>query len=561
MTDATTARRDRILLVLLALCIFLPGLGSRDLWNPDEPRYAEVAREMRVEGDWFVPHVNGEVYSQKPPLLFWLINLSSLVTGGEVTEWSARLPSALAAVAAILLTFLIAERLSPDEIARRVAWLAAAVYGTCVKVLWQGHVGQIDMLLAALVALAIWFWIRGYTEGRPGFYRLFFLATGFATLAKGPVGLLPPLLSVVAYLLVVGERGEIRRMKIPTGLLTWALPVLAWLVPAGLDAGWPYLQAIVFKQNVTRYADPWHHFQPPWYYLTVIPGDFFPWSFLLPSALVVGWRRFVRAGRGGRGSVAGDALRKPFLFGLCWMVATVVFFSISPAKRTVYILTMYPAMALLVALALAWWAGSPADGEVPERGRDRHWLVWPLGLLAVVTLVLPVAAPFVAARQAEVLEPLGPGLVPRVVTLCGVLALGAVAAWGLARRGRVRRATFALAAGSALFGLGAFLVVLPRFDVVKSARGLSRTLVERMAPGEPYAIYPRLDAPVLFYTRHVSVELDSEQDLRRFVARPGRKWLMIERDDLAKLDPPLPLVEVARDADRKDGYILMTDPD
>ena len=575
MTDATTTRRDRVLLVLLALCVFLPGLGSRDLWNPDEPRYAEVAREMRVEGDWFVPHVNGEVYSQKPPLLFWLIDLSSLATGGEVTEWSARLPSALAAVAAILLTFLIAERLSPDEIARRVAWLAAAVYGTCVKILWQGHVGQIDMLLSALVALAVWFWVRGYTERRPGFYRLFFLATGFATLAKGPVGLLPPLLSVVAYLSVVGERGEIRRMKIPTGLLLWALPVLAWLVPAGFDAGWPYLQSIVFKQNVTRYADPWHHFQPPWYYLTVIPGDFFPWSFVLPSALVVGWRRFVRAGRRGRAEVADDApapgaaLRGPFLFGLCWMVATVVFFSISPAKRTVYILTMYPAMALLVALALAWWSGwaggvgrqegGGADGEAP-RGPDRGWLLWPLGLLAGLTVLLPVAAPFVAARQAEVLEPLGPGLVPRVVTLCAVLALGAVAAWGLARRGRVRRAAFALAAGSALFGLGVFLLVLPRFDVVKSARGLSRTLVERMAPGEPYAIYPRLDAPVLFYTRRVSVALDGEQELRRFVARPGRKWLMIERDDLAKLDPPLPLVEVARDADRKDGYILMTDP-
>jgi len=579
MTDATTTRRDRVLLVLLALCLFLPGLGNRDLWNPDEPRYGEVAREMHLEGDWFVPHVNGRIYSQKPPLLFWLMNLSSVVTGGEITEWSARLPSALAAVAAILLTFLIAERLTrhgvrstpragpPEGVARRAAWLAAAAFGTCVKILWQGHVGQIDMLLTALVALAVWFWVRGYTEQRPGFYRLFFLTTGFATLAKGPVGLLPPLFSVIAYLLVVGERSEIRKMKIPTGLLLWALPVLAWLVPAGFDAGWPYLRSIVFKQNVTRYADPWHHFQPPWYYLTVIPGDFFPWSFLLPSALVVGWRRFVRAARrerenlGDDGPAAGAALRKPFLFGLCWMVATVVFFSISPAKRTVYILTMYPGMALLVALALVWWTGwAAAAGKAPS-GADRGWLVWPLGALAGIAVLLPVAVPFVAARQARVLEPIGPGLVPSVVTLVSILAVGAIAAWGLALRGRVHRAAVALAAGSALFGMGVFLVVLPRFDVVKSARGLSRILVDHMAPGEPYAIYPRLDAPVLFYTRRFSVELDSEQDLRRFVARPGRKWLMIERDDLAKLDPPLGLDEVARDADRKDGYILMTDPD
>jgi 4-amino-4-deoxy-L-arabinose transferase-like glycosyltransferase len=542
--------RDLLVLAVLAAALFLPALGARDVWNPDEARYAEVAREMRLSGEWLVPHLNGDVYSQKPPLLFWLIALSALVTGG-LGGGAARLPSAAAAIATVLLTYRMGRRF----FGRRAGWLAAAAFATCSKVLWQGRFGQIDMLLAALVAAAVWFWVRGYTEQRPRLYPLFFLFAGLATLAKGPVGLLPPLLSIVVYLLVVRERGEIGRLRIGLGLLVWAAVVLAWLVPAGLAGGEEYLRNIVFRQNVTRYAEPWHHFQPPWYYLTVVPVDFFPWSVLLPSALVIGWRRLRRPEAGAPEETAALA-RRGYLFALCWMLVTVAFFSLSPAKRTVYVLTMYPAMALLVGAALdrlgARWS------ELSRR--ERRGLVWPLAGLAGLALLLPVAVPFAAARNAEDVAPMGPGLVPAVAVAAALLAAGAVAAWWLARGGRVSHAAGALAGGMAGLALVAFLFAVPRFDAVKSARALSRTFVERADPGEPYAIYPRLDAPVIFYTERFSVPLESEAGLRRFVGRPGRKWLFIERDDLARLEEPLPLVEVARDQDPRDGYVLMTDP-
>lgn len=541
-------RTDLLLLALLAAILFFPALGARDLWNPDEARYAEVAREMRVTGEWLVPHLNGEVYTQKPPLLFWLINLSSLLAGGP-GGWAARLPSAVAAIATVLLTYRMGRRF----FGRRGGWLAAGVLGTSIKVLWQGRFGQIDMLLTALVAAAVWFWVRGYTEERPRLYPLFFLFAGLATLAKGPVGLLPPLLSIVAYLLAVRERREIRRLRIGLGLLLWAAVVLAWLVPAGLQGGEDYLGAIVFEQNVVRYADPWHHLQPPWYYLTILPVDFFPWSVLLPAALVVGWRRL------GRTAAPGDAglARKGYLFALGWAVVTVLFFSVSPGKRTVYILTMYPAAALLVGgvldrLAVAW-------GEGMERP-ERRWLVWPLGVLAVVGLLLPPAVVLVARRNAHYLEPMGPGLVPSLVGATACFAAGAAAAWWLARRGRVTAAAGALGSGTTAMALLVAFLVLPRFDAVKSARPLSRVLVDRAEPDEPYAIYPRLDAPFLFYTERFSVPIEDEGELRAFVRRPGRKWLLIERDDLARLGEPLPLVGVARDRDRRDGYLLMTDP-
>ncbi|HWN43239.1 MAG TPA: glycosyltransferase family 39 protein [Thermoanaerobaculia bacterium] len=531
-------RRDLALLALLGALLFLPGLGSRDLWNPDEARYAQVAREMRLESSYAVPRLNGEVYTQKPPLFFWLIIASSLLTGG-VGEVAARIPSALAAIGTLILVFRLGERLFN----RRAGWIAAAAFATCYKILWQGQFGQIDMLLTFLVALGVWFWVRGYTENRPGLYPLFFVATGLATLAKGPAGFLPPLLAIAAFLLITKDRTELRRMRIGLGFLIWAAVVLAWLIPAGLSGGREYLDQIVFKQNVTRYAEPWHHFRPWYYYLSVIPPEFFPWSFLLPTALVVGWKSVDQK--------SGE--RKGYLFALCWMVVTVLFFSISPAKRTVYILTMYPAMALLVGAAL--------DRIAAEWPRFRRWAVWPLGILSILALLVTVALP-IAGRGREEAAPLGGDLFVWQLTLALLpLLAGALYAWWQARDGRLPRAAAGLAAGMGTFGLLATLFLIPKFDVIKSTRPISRELLARMRPGETYGIYPRLDSTLVFYTGRFAVELNSKQKLLDYASRPGRVWVLAQRDDLAKLDEPLPLKSVATDADIWEGYVLLGRPE
>jgi 4-amino-4-deoxy-L-arabinose transferase-like glycosyltransferase len=544
-TELKDRRRDLLILALLGALLYLPGLGLRDVWNPDEARYAQVAREMEQLDHWAVPHLNGAVYSQKPPLFFWAVAASGLLTGG-VDETSARLPSALSGVGALLLVYLIGERF----FGRRAAWLAAAAFATCFKVIWQARFGQIDMFLTALVTLGVWLWVRGYTERRPGFYWGFFLAAGLATMAKGPVGLLPPLLSFLLFLGITGDREEMKRMRIGRGLLLWAAVMLAWLVPAGLEAGPDYLRQIAFRQTVTRYASPWHHFAPPWFYLTVIPGDFFPWSFLLPSAIVVGWKRL--AGRLRPFRQEGGSQRAGFLLALCWMVVTLVFFSISAAKRSVYILTLYPAMALLVGVGL--------DLAAAEWPRFRRAVAVPLGLVAGLTLLIAAALPFVGRRRPETALLGGAPFVWGLIGVLLPLLLGAGAAWWLARSGAVPRAAAALALGMGLTGLAMALYALPRFDLFKSARGLSEILVARMAPGEPYSIYPRLDSTFLFYTRRYCVDVESEEDLRRFLARPGRLWLLAERDSFAKLKNLPPLTEIARDADPDQGYILFLKP-
>jgi hypothetical protein len=241
------------------------------------------------------------------------------------------------------------------------------------------------------------------------------------------------------------------------------------------------------------------------------------------------------------------------------MLVTLVFFSLSPAKRTVYILTMYPAMALLVAVSF---------GEIESSWpRLRRFLTVPAALLALLATALPIAGfalvryyPRRIAGALDEIAGLGPALLPLLLLLGVVLAITAQLALLAARRGRPRALVQAWAGGMALVAVVATIAVLPRFDVIKSARPLASRLVELAAPAEPYAIWPRLDAPYVFYARRYAVELAGEDELAAFLSRPGRVWLLASKPDLAKRASPLPLVEVGRDADRRDGYVLLTTP-
>jgi len=534
---------SRLLLVALALAVFLPGIGSRDLWNPDEPRYAEVALEMRATGDWFVPHLNGRVYSEKPPLHFWAIALASSIPGLPI-EVAARLPALVAVIASLLLVVSIGHRLFDPG----TGLLAGLIFLSASKILWQGRIGQIDMTLTALMLAALFAFVCGMVERRPELHRWFFLFAGLATLAKGPVGLLPPLIGIVLFALATGRRQLLAEMRIPTGLLIWAAVVLAWLVPAGWIGGRGYLETIVLRQNVTRYAEPWHHFQPWYYYLEAIVVDFFPWSFFLPGAVWIGLRR-----------TAGET-RRGVHFLLASALATLVFFSVSPAKRTVYVVPMYPLLAIAIAAAF---------GEIESSWpRLRRQLTVPAALLATLTTAIPIAGWFalrnppasVAARIAAVreeLRPMGGGLLAEMLVLTLLLAVAAQAALLAARRGRPRLVVLAWSLGFATFAAIASARILPRFDAVKSARPLSAKLLEVAPADEPYAVWPRLDATFLVYTRRHQVELLTREDLEAFVRRPGRVWLLIGARELERLPEPLPMTEVARDEERRDGYVLM----
>ncbi|MGH8158852.1 MAG: ArnT family glycosyltransferase [Rhodanobacter sp.] len=336
-----SARREVFLFGLFALLLLGLGLGLRDPWPSDEPRFALVAQWMVEHGQWLFPHRGHELYPDKPPVFMWLQALSYLL----VHNWRVAflLPSLAAALGALALTYDLTRRLWNH----RSALLAVAALLVTIHFSYQMRNAQIDPLLLGWITLANYGLLRHLLLGPS--WRWFAVGCFFAgvgVVTKG-VGVLA-LLLLVPYL--VARRGHWRQLALPHGGWRWAgglalffVPILAWLLPMLLVAradGDPqhaeYVQNILFGQTVHRYAAPSGHIHSPFYFLGIIVVDWLPLSLLLPWALPAWWRRLKRR----------DAR---FLLPLGWIVLVLLFFSFSPGKRDVYILPALPMTVLALA--------------------------------------------------------------------------------------------------------------------------------------------------------------------------------------------------------------------
>lgn len=371
-----------VILFAAALAYWGAEYGCRELWAPDEARFAYVSQEMREEGHWLVPHRNGEYYAHKPPLMFWMINAAATVLGGgEINSFTGRFPSLLGAVAALWSVVMLMRLWGRGRDDAAAALLCAATY-LFAK---QGGWGQIDMLLCGLEMLALLALFS--QDARPSFAKAFaaYLCMGLAILAKGPVGFLVPLLAYLAAKLAAGENGDLRRWHWAWGpVVTLALPGLWLLLVAQGNPPAGYLDELLFSQNIERAQGEYGHTEPFYYFLTYFPVDGLPWVALLPFA----WSAL-------GGSPEDRALRKR-LAG--WMILVVVFFSLSPGKRNLYILLAYPALALLVA---SGWR-SLREGRALTEVR-KALLRFPLILLSILLVLFFASAglPWLTERIAE----------------------------------------------------------------------------------------------------------------------------------------------------------------
>ncbi len=455
-----------------ALC-----LGTRDLWPPDEPRYALVAREMLEGGSWFLPHVNGHPYPDKPPLLFWMIALASRLAGG-VSQVTAVLPSLVSGLLAALGAARIAYVL-PGRRAVRAPLVAAGLLVVSWRFVLQATVGQIDMLLAAGTTWAFLLLVLGAGldpggSPRPRLAVLAWGVMGLAILAKGPVGLVLPLGGLVSGLLLAGERVPWRRLAPVTGLALLLAVLAAWLAPASLEAlrggNTSWLANLLFRQTAVRYFASWHHFRPPWYLFVVPLYDFQPLVLFAAPGLLALPRAFRLARR--PGAAPGDRREARALLLLAGAVAFIlVFFSVPRGKRAVYLL---PAMPLLAALA-----GIDLDRRLAgraARGPLRVAAATTGLLLAAAAAALALLAPGKLAARGITLHP---GPVAALLALAGMLLFGAA----LARRPGPWFGA-ALLAGLLTWG-AAFRVVLPALDARNSARTFVAAVRERLRPGAP----------------------------------------------------------------------------
>jgi len=360
--------RDLLTLALILGIPFLQYLGRLPLIDPDEGRYAEIPREMLERGDLITPTLNYVKYFEKPPLLYW-INAASMKIFG-LSEFSARLPSALCGLLTVLATYLIARRLYD----RRTALLAAVILGTCAGFVLQSRIILTDMLLTFCLTACLGAFIVAAQrdEGRrdnPLPWYLFYLFCALAVLAKGLIGIVFPA-GILFFFLMLGWRWRIlRRMHIVPGLLLFLAVVVPWF--AAVSYRNPEFARFFFiHEHFERFTSTVHgRSQPFWFFLPVLLGTMLPWSCLIPGALSKAW-----ADRRRETGQAG-------MFLLIWIGVIFLFFSISGSKLVPYILPVFPPLAILISHRLCSLAG----------GRDRGLGGAATGMGIILT-VLGVAA-------------------------------------------------------------------------------------------------------------------------------------------------------------------------
>ncbi|NEX89296.1 glycosyltransferase family 39 protein [Aeromonas rivipollensis] len=445
-------------LLLIALIVLGAGLGLRDPWPADEPRFALIAKEMVESGQWLFPMRGGEIYPDKPPLFMWGIAIGYLLTGSIKVAFL--LPSLLAGLLTIVLVWDLGRRLWNPA----TGFMAGLLLLFTVQFTLQAKTAQIDALVTFFITLGVYGFMRFLLCG--GGWRWYWLgwfAAGLGIITKG-VGLLALLILIPA---VWTHRDRIRVaspadcLKALAGPLFMLLAIGLWLVPmlsAVAQSGGTVLQAyrdnILLRQTVTRYANAWHHVKPFWYYLSsVIPPFWLPLSLLLPW-LVLAWRK----------GIQGQDKRVILLLG--YLVLVVLFFSLSPGKRGVYVTPGTPALALLTA---------PYMGTLLARvwpGRLLGGLGWLLGIVCVGG----AGALAVSDKLANRLGDLGPAPWLPLLVLGAALLLVNV----LLRRAPLSAILCSLAVGWLLYSCW----ICVRLNDMRTPQGVMALAAQKVPAGE-----------------------------------------------------------------------------
>jgi 4-amino-4-deoxy-L-arabinose transferase-like glycosyltransferase len=387
-------------LIALVVSVFttLYGLGAYPLLQPDEGRNAEIAREMLVAGDWLVPHYNGLPYLDKPAFYFRVVATSLSLFG--INEAAARLGSVLFAWGLLYLVY----RFCRCRYDTTTASLAVMVLATMPLFVGFARIVIFDMALALFVSAAILSCFEAEERegsGRRRYYALAAVSIGLATLVKGPVGFVVPTLVIAIHHALERRRGWWRAAFAGRNLAIFLALLLPWFVGVSLHhPDFPYYGIV--KETLQRFtSNEFHRAAPAYYYAIIVALGFFPWSVLLPEAMVAAWKTRVRLQRADRLLAA-------------WAVVVVLFFSLSQSKLPGYILSStVPVSILLGRLFAASLDGDRRPSAVVGRGGLTLAIV-AVAAAGLLSLPLATADPFavLSAKTAAHLRDLLPLLKP-----------------------------------------------------------------------------------------------------------------------------------------------------
>ncbi|MGC2491992.1 glycosyltransferase family 39 protein [Candidatus Binatus sp.] len=466
---------------LLAVILYLPGLGRPALWEPDEGRYAEIAREMVLSGDYVTPRDDFELYFEKPPLAYWAEAAAIRIFGPN--EFAVRLPAALFSVGQVVATAALAEVM----FGATAGFFAALVLALSPLFFGFARFATLDPALAFFLTAALatfYLAAREDSFSQPSARRWMLISAAMlamGTLAKGPIALLLAGAIALAWLAIEHRLREIVRMPLVWCGLIYAAIVLPWFIL--MEARNPgFLRFFFIHEHLERYTTSSEHGWGPWFFIPIVLGGMWPWIFFVP----LGWSA-MRADDILPNSVPASSRRSDASFLAIWFIVIFVFFSIPRSKLGSYILPALPPLAIVAGYGLARLRA------VDDSSRRRLF-----ALIAIANLVL-ASAVFIFVELAR--GPINAALGADALLIATVLAAGAVVMYALGRNAsRVTQAIGALAL--------AMLATVPlsariREDAssISTYRNLARAVQPYLAGDCALASYRHYVQSLPFYTR------------------------------------------------------------
>jgi len=341
--------RDYVILLAVSALLTFPNLGACSLWDFDEGVNAQAAREMHDADSWIIPTFNYQLRTAKPVMLYWLQRISYTAFG--VSEWSARLPSVLAACLAVLLTYELARRMFD----RRIGLLAGVVLASVVQFGVLSHAATPDATLLAFSMLTyLAFWV-GHGNGSRRWWLPTAAACGLAVLTKGPVGVALPGLVIFAYFAWNRELSRLLDRRIIWSALVLILVAGPWYGLVSAETRGEWLMAFFGNENVNRFLTPLEgHRGPPWFYPVAILVMFAPWTAFLGAACWYGVKATKPEQPVAEATAIPEAVRA-HRFLVCWVAAYLLVFTAAATKLPNYVFPLYPALAILTARFLVTW--------------------------------------------------------------------------------------------------------------------------------------------------------------------------------------------------------------
>ena len=338
MTNRT--RTDSLLLAGFCAFLFFYGLAQFGLIGADEPRYAQVAREMLERHHWITPVLGGQPWLEKPPLYYWQAIIAYRVFG--VSDWAARLPSAVDASFLVLAMYLFLRRFRPG-----FELDGALIAASSAGIIGYARAASMDMALAAAFTVGMLAWWAWRESGKRIYLAVFYGFMALGMLAKGPIALFLAALVIVLYAAAVHElRPVLKTLWLP-GILLFCAVAMPWYF--AVQARNPeFFRVFILEHNLGRFSkDLYHHTEPFWYYLPVTALALVPWTVFVSAAFLERIRWWGKRSAGNGADLDGE--NQLGVFACCWLIVPVLLFSISQSKLPGYILPAIPAGALLLA--------------------------------------------------------------------------------------------------------------------------------------------------------------------------------------------------------------------